>query len=138
VKYKNNAVAFLAQLEKISVVPAQKSKLVINTRTGTIVIGEGVKLSKAAIAHGNLSVVISENNQVSQPNALAGGETTKVSNPSIAVSETGGKIMMLNESATINDVVKALNSIGATPRDIIAILQALKEAGALYADIELL
>jgi len=137
-QYKNNPVLLLAQLEKISVVPSNKAKLIINTRTGTIVIGDGVKLSRAAIAHGNLSVVISESNDVVQPNALGSGETAKVTNTSVGVSETGGKVMMLNEGVTINDVVKALNSIGATPRDIISIIQALKEAGALYADIELL
>jgi flagellar P-ring protein precursor FlgI len=137
-KYINNPVLLVAQLSKISVVPDKQAKIVMNTRTGTIVIGEGVRLSKAAIAHGNLSVVISPNISVSQPAPLSEGETVEVSQPEISVSETGGKVMVMNEGSTIGDVVKALNSIGASPRDIISIIQALKEAGSLYAKIELI
>ncbi len=135
-KYKSNPVLMIGQIEKITITPTAKAKIIVNSKTGTIVMGEGVQLGRAAIAHGNLQVVIRENNEVIQPNPLGSGETVKVSNPEISTSETGGKVMMMNEGATLRDVVKALNSIGATPRDVISILEALKQAGALFGEIE--
>jgi len=137
-EYQLNPVALLAHLEKITITPPAKSKLIVNTRTGTIVIGENVKLARAAVAHGNLSVVISSSAQVSQPEPLSDGKTVVSQQSDISVTEMGGRVMMLKEGSNIGDVVKALNSIGATPRDVIAIIQALKEAGALYADLELM
>ena len=123
-EYQLNPVALLAHLEKITITPPAKSKLIVNTRTGTIVIGENVKLARAAVAHGNLSVVISSSAQVSQPEPLSDGKTVVSQQSDISVTEMGGRVMMLKEGSNIGDVVKALNSIGATPRDVIAIIQA--------------
>ncbi len=136
--YKSRIPLFLSSVQNLEVVAEQKAKIIINTRTGTIVMGEGVRISKAAITHGNLSVIIKSEEDISQPMPLSGGQTTSTTSTSISVEEEGKKIMMVKDSSTINDVVGALNEIGATPRDIISILQAMKEAGALHAEIELL
>jgi flagellar P-ring protein precursor FlgI len=90
------------------------------------------------VAHGNLTVVISTENEVSQPNALAGGDTTTVSNTDIKIESSGGNMLHLKHGVALGDVVKALNSIGATPQDMLAILQAMKAAGALRAELEII
>ncbi|MFZ6848438.1 flagellar basal body P-ring protein FlgI [Undibacterium sp. RuRC25W] len=132
-------VAFLGMLENIDVTPAQNvAKVILNGRTGSIVMNQAVTLDACAVAHGNLSVVINTDNAVSQPNALAGGQTTPVANSTITIAKDAGQLQLLKAGASLADVVKALNSIGATPQDLLAILQAMKASGALHAELEII
>lgn len=132
-------VAFLGQLENIDVTPAQsQAKVILNARTGSIVMNQAVTLDSCAVAHGNLSVVISTDNAVSQPNALAAGQTAPVANSTVSINKDAGQLVVLKAGVSLTDVVKALNSIGATPQDLLAILQAIKSAGALRADLEII
>ncbi|MEI6668815.1 MAG: flagellar basal body P-ring protein FlgI [Acidobacteriota bacterium] len=127
---------FMARLEPIDVTVDEIARVVVNERTGTVVVGSHVTLGPAAVAHGNLSVKISTQNQVSQPSALSQtGTTTTVQQTQVDVKEGGGQLVALEEGVTLQDVVRALNALGATPRDIIAIMQALKAAGALRAEL---
>ena len=96
------------------------------------------KLDTCAVSHGNLSVVIQADNAVSQPNALAGGQTAGVQNAQVSINKEPGKVMLLKGGASLSDVVKALNAIGATPQDLLAILQAMKAAGSLRAELEVI
>lgn len=132
-------VTFLGMLESIDVTPAQTAaKVILNARTGSIVMNQAVTLDTCAVAHGNLSVVINTDNAVSQPNALSGGQTAATSNSSIAITKEPGQLLMLKAGASLTEVVKALNAIGATPQDLLAILQAMKASGALHADLEII
>jgi len=127
---------FMARLEPIAVTVDEVARVVVNERTGTVVVGSHVTLGSAAVAHGNLSVRISSQNEVSQPAPLSKkGETAVVTQTQVDVKESGGKLVALEEGATLYDVVRALNALGATPRDIIAIMQALRAAGALRAEL---
>ena len=128
-------LAFLAQLEQITVTPDVAAKVVINERTGTIVIGGSVSILPVAISHGNLSVEIRSEPIVSQPAPFSQGQTTVVPNTSASVYQDNGKVVTLENVTTVQEVAQALNSIGIMPRDIIAVLQALKVAGALKAEI---
>jgi flagellar P-ring protein precursor FlgI len=112
--------------------------VVINERTGTVVIGQSVRVATVAVAHGNLKVSISEEARVSQPPPFSNGETVVTTATTLEVEEEGGQLMVLPGTATIGDLVNVLNTVGATPRDIIAILQAIKEAGALYGELEII
>ena len=132
-------VSFLGTLENIDVTPAQTAaKVILNARTGSIVMNQSVTLDTCAISHGNLSIVINTDNAVSQPNALAGGQTAATANSNISITKDAGQLMVLKAGASLSDVVKALNSIGATPQDLLAILQAMKASGALHADLEII
>ncbi|MDD4912271.1 MAG: flagellar basal body P-ring protein FlgI [Sideroxydans sp.] len=132
-------VAFISRVENVSLITATGSaKVIVNARTGSVVMNQNVSLDSCAVAHGNLTVVIKADNTVSQPNALAGGDTTAVSNASIEIKADPGNLLTLSRGASLGDVVKALNSIGATPQDMLAILQAMKSAGALHADLEVI
>ena len=132
-------VSFLAALENIDVSPAQSSaKVILNARTGSIVMNQAVTLDSCAIAHGNLSVVINTENAVSQPNALAAGQTTGTANSTISINKEAGQLVVLKAGVSLTEVVKALNAIGATPQDLLVILQAMKSAGALRADLEII
>ena len=132
-------VAFLGALESLDVIPAQTAaKVILNARTGSIVMNQSVSLETCAVAHGNLSVVINTENAVSQPNALSEGQTTTTGNSNVSITKEGGQLLMLKAGASLADVVKALNSIGATPQDLLAILQAMKASGALRADLEII
>jgi len=132
-------VAFLGALESIEVTPAQTAaKVILNARTGSIVMNQSVSLETCAVAHGNLSVVINTDNAVSQPNALSNGQTAATPNSNVSITREGGQLLMLKAGANLSDVVKALNSIGATPQDLLAILQAMKASGALRADLEII
>ncbi|MES1923785.1 flagellar basal body P-ring protein [Salinisphaera sp. T31B1] len=132
-------VAFLARVQNIDVTPGQaRPRVVINSRTGSVVMNTTVTLDQAAVAHGNLSVVIDSNPIVSQPNAFSGGQTAVVPNADVTVQEGSGALNMVRASATLRDVVNALNQLGATPTDLMAILEALKSAGALNADLEII
>ncbi|WP_407672391.1 flagellar basal body P-ring protein FlgI [Noviherbaspirillum pedocola] len=132
-------VAFLGALESLDVVPAQTAaKVIVNARTGSVVMNQAVTLDTCAVAHGNLSVVINTNNSVSQPAPLSNGQTVGVQNSQIEITKDPGKVVLLKRSASLAEVVKALNAIGATPQDLLAILQAMKAAGSLRADLEII
>lgn len=128
-------IHLLASLEELDVEPDTSARVVVNERTGTIIIGEHVRVSTIALAHGNINIAIRTETSVSQPNAFGEGNTEVVDNVDIQVTEEGGKISLMKKSVELSDVVDALNSLGATPRDLIAIFQALKESGALQADL---
>jgi flagellar P-ring protein precursor FlgI len=131
-------IHLVAQLENINVEPDLPARVVVNERTGTIIMGENVRVSTVALAHGNLNITIKRETQVSQPNALAEGDTAVVENAEVAVTEEEGKFALIKQSVSLGEVVSALNGLGATPRDLIAIFQALKQAGALQADLVLM
>ncbi len=132
--------AFIAELETLRVTPDTPAKVVINERTGTVVLGQDVRIGPVAVAHGNLAVRVETRVQVSQPPPLAprGSTTVVVPESQVQAQEQGGQVHLLPAGASIGDVVAALNALGATPRDLIAILQAIQRAGALDADLELL
>ncbi len=129
-------VSYLALLENLEVVPGEAAaKIIVNSRTGTVVIGQNVTVMPAAVAHGNMTVTISENPQVSQPGPLAGGQTAVVPDTTIEVSEEGNRMFLFNPGVDLNEIVRAVNQVGAAPGDLVAILEALKEAGALRAEL---
>lgn len=129
-------VSFLATLENLDVIPAEESaKVIVNSRTGTIVVGQNVKLLPAAITHGGLTVTIAEATQVSQPNALANGETVVAADTTIGVSESDRRMFMFSPGTTLDELVRAVNLVGAAPSDVLAILEALKVAGALHGEL---
>jgi flagellar P-ring protein precursor FlgI len=133
-------VSFLADVENLPLelaIPA--AKVVLNPRTGSIVLNQAVSISPCAVAHGSLSVTISATPVISQPNAFSTGGTTQVAEKAdISITQQGGSIITLPGTAQLADVVKALNSLGATPQDLLAILQAMKSAGALNAELEVI
>jgi flagellar P-ring protein precursor FlgI len=132
-------VSFLGILEGIDVKPAEAAaKIILNARTGSVVMNRAVTLEPCAISHGNLSVSIGADTQVSQPPAGSRGATVVTQNPQISVKKDAGKVIMLNGGASLAEVVKAMNAIGATPQDLLAILQALKAAGSLRAELEII
>ncbi|KPQ27917.1 MAG: flagellar P-ring protein precursor FlgI [Marinobacter excellens HL-55] len=129
-------VSFLSILENIEVEPAQESaRVVINSRTGTIVIGQNVKVSPAAVTHGSLTVTIQENPEVVQPNPFAEGDTAVEQNTQIAVTEDPSRMFQFGPATTLNEIVQAVNQVGAAPGDVMAVLEALKQAGALRAEL---
>ncbi|MDN3513549.1 MAG: flagellar basal body P-ring protein FlgI [Candidatus Brocadia sp.] len=132
---ENAIVRFIANIEELYIKPDSIARVIINERTGTIVAGENVRISTVAIAHGNLSITISEKPEVSQPGALASGQTTVVPRTDIEVIEEEKKLNVIQEGVTISDVARALNVLGVTPRDLISIFQAVKRAGALHAEL---
>lgn len=136
--YMGNIVGFVAALEDLSVTPDAIAKVVINERTGTIVMGSDVGISEVAVAHGNLQIRIQSGTEVSQPGPFSHGSTVVTPSTDIKVEEQPASMMVLPSSTNVGDVVRALNSVGATPRDIIAILQAIKSAGALHAELEII
>ncbi|MBI5307256.1 MAG: flagellar basal body P-ring protein FlgI [Planctomycetes bacterium] len=129
-------VKFVANVEELYIKPDAIAKVIINERTGTIVAGENVRLSTIAIAHGSLTITITEKPEVSQPNVLSTtGETMVVPRTNIDVSEGEKGLHIINEGVTISEVAHALNVLGVTPRDLISIFQAIKRAGALHAEL---
>ena len=133
-----NAVPFLASLSTLEVTPDNDAKVVINERTGTVVMGESVRVSTIAIAHGNLSIIVRENLDVSQPLPFSEGRTAVTPRTQIDVMEDANQLMVVPQGVSIGEVVNALNALGVTPRDLIAIFQAIKAAGALQADLEVI
>lgn len=132
-------VAFLAALETINIAPAATSaKIILNARTGSVVMNQTVTLENCAVSHGNLTVVINTAPVISQPGALSSGQTVSTARSQIDITKEPGKVLKLNSGANLSDVVKALNAIGATPQDLLAILQAMKAAGSLHADLEVI
>lgn len=132
-------VFFLSQLENLSLNPGTPTpRVIINQRTGSVVMNQLVNVEKCAIAHGNLSVTITSEPQVSQPEALSGGQTAVTAKTDVQIKSDKGELMVLPATASLNEVVKALNAVGATPQDLLAILQAMQAAGALKADLEII
>jgi len=132
-------VDFLADLENLDInLAAPAAKIVMNARTGSIVMNQAVTLAPCAVAHGSLSVTINSNPQVSQPAPNSGGQTVVTDKTDIAISSQSGSLVNMPAGTRLADVVKALNALGATPQDLLAILQAMKASGALTADIEVI
>ena len=132
-------VTFIGTLQDMNVNPAeQPAKVIMNARTGSVVMNRAVTLETCAISHGNMSVSVSSDPQVSQPNPLSGGSTVVTQNQNVAIKKDGGKVMMVKGGASLAEVVKALNAIGATPQDLLSILQAMKAAGSLRAELEII
>ena len=156
-EYKENIVQMMAQIGNLQVQPDTVAKVIVNEKTGTVVIGENVRIMNVAIAHGNLSIQIKENKNVSQPLPFSpegrgteptrlddgivvapGGSTVVTPDTDVSVSEENHRLMMVPEGRTIGELVRALNALGVTPRDLIVILQAIKSAGALQAELEII
>jgi len=133
--YSDRVVDFVSTLAELPVVPDTGARVVINERTGTVVIGHRVRIATVAVAHGGLTVRIQATDVVSQPPSFSDGETVVTTEVDIEAEEQTGSVTVLRSGANVDDLVKALNAVGATPRDIIAILQAIKEAGALYGEL---
>lgn len=137
-QYRSTLPVLIARLEPLPITLDVVARVVINERTGTIVMGGDVRLGPAAVAHGSLSVRIATQYDVSQPPPLSGGQTTVTPQTEVDVSEAQAQLVTLGSGATLGDVVQALNTLGVTPRDIIAVMQALKAAGALRAELVIL
>jgi flagellar P-ring protein FlgI len=135
----NARVAFLGRIENLEVRPMKTmAKIVVNPRTGSVVMNQTVSIESCAVAHGALSVVINAEQQVSQPNALSGGQTVVTTQAEIEIKQPGGALQQLKAGANLADVVRAINALGANPQDLVSILQAMKAAGALRADLEVI
>ncbi len=129
-------VAFLSAIENLEFDPADgAAKIIVNSRTGTIVVGKHVRLKPAAVTHGGMTVAIKENLNVSQPNSFSGGQTVVVPDSDIEVNEEKGKMFKFEPGLTLDDLVRAVNEVGAAPSDLMAILQALKQAGAIEGQL---
>ena len=138
-KFLNDRVTFLSILENMNInVASERAKVVVNERTGTVIIGNEVKLLPAAVAHGNITVTVKTINEVSQPNPFSGGSTEDFSNSEIDIEEAAGSLVEVKENSSLSDLVRALNAIGVTPFDLITILQALQKAGSLQAEIQVI
>ncbi|MBW2681359.1 MAG: flagellar basal body P-ring protein FlgI [Deltaproteobacteria bacterium] len=156
-KFQDKVVKLIAQIGDLEVVPDCVAKVIVNEKTGTVVVGENVRIQKVAVAHGNLSIQIKETKQVSQPLPFAppgrgtgatqmeggtivapGGSTVVTPDSDVGVTEEDNRLVLIPEGRTIGELVKALNAIGVTPRDLITILQAIKAAGALQGDLQII
>jgi flagellar P-ring protein precursor FlgI len=133
-----DVMALIAKLEHVRIAPDRVAKVVVNERTGTIIMGSEVRISTVAIAHGSLSVQVRTDYQVSQPLPYSRGKTEVVPQRDLSVHEDKKKISLIEEGASIGDLVQALNALGVTSRDLIAILQAIKQSGALQAELEII
>ena len=132
----NQRVAFMSMVESLEVTPGEPpARVVINSRTGTVVINRSVRVTAAAVSHGTISVAITATNEVSQPNALAGGQTTEVQNADIKVAEPNKPMFLFQPGVELRQIVDAVNQVGATPSALIAILEALKSSGSLRAEL---
>ena len=132
-------VSFLGSLESINITPAQTiAKVILNARTGSVVMNQAVTLDNCAVSHGNLSVIINSEPVISQPAPLSGGQTVVTQTSQIDIKKDSGQVMLIKGGTSLADVVKALNAIGATPQDLLAILQAMKAAGSLRAELEII
>jgi flagellar P-ring protein precursor FlgI len=136
--FRKDSAGFIADVERLTVEPDREAKIVVNERTGTIIMGKQVHISPVAIMQGNLTVEIQTTLNVSQPNALSAGTTKVTPQVDVGVKQDLAKNVVLQNGATVEELVRALTSIGSTPRDIISILQNLKSAGALEAELEVI
>jgi flagellar P-ring protein precursor FlgI len=136
-EYQSNLVPLMASIENIQITPDNKAKVVVDEKTGTVVVGRDVRISRVAIAHGSLQIVVQQSAQVSQPGAFSPGQTVVTPQTDIAAREENKRLVLV-EGATLQELTDGLNAIGATPRDLISILRALKAAGALHAELEVI
>ncbi len=136
-QYKNNMVPLMASLENIEISPDAPAKVVVDEKTGTVVLGRNVRISQTAVAHGNLQITVQETEQVSQPGPFSQGQTVVTPQTAVNVREENRRLMTV-EGATLQELVDGLNAIGATPRDLISILRTLQVSGALHADLEVI
>jgi flagellar P-ring protein precursor FlgI len=136
--YQNRPVEFISAVESVSVEVDAKARVVVNERTGTVVIGSDTTLLPVSIAHGNLSIQVETKLNVSQPDAFSQGQTVVTPEQKVRAEEQKSNFVTLNKGATVDDLIRALNALGVTPRDTIAILEALKSAGALQAELEII
>ncbi|MEM7219896.1 MAG: flagellar basal body P-ring protein FlgI [Pseudomonadota bacterium] len=129
-------ISYLAVLENLEIAPGDApAKVIVNSRTGTVVIGSNVRVSPAAVAHGSLIVTIKENIGVSQPAPFSEGETTVVDNSTVSITEEEGRMFLFEPGVSLDEIVRAVNEVGAAPGDLVAILEALKQAGSLHAEL---
>lgn len=135
--YRGNLVPLIASVENLEVTPQAVAKVVVDERTGTVVLGREVRVSQVAVAHGNLQIVVQEGAQVSQPGPFSQGQTVVTPQTNVNVTEENRRLHML-EGATLQELVDGLNAIGATPQDLISILKNLKASGALHAELEII
>ena len=135
---RKDLVGLVASLQQINIEPDSTAKVILDERTGTVVMGQDVRISSVAIAHGNLSVTIKEDKTVSQPAPFSQGQTVVTPQSNVKVKEGEKKLMVVPEGTSLGEVVKGLNAIGVSPRDLISIFQAIKAAGALQADLEVI
>ena len=137
--YRGRSVELVALIENLGVTPDMVSKVIINERTGTVIMGENVRIATIAIAHGNLSIQVNRQDNVSQPLPFSrGGETVVTSDRQMTVEEGRNPLFLVESGVSIGEVVRALNALGVSPRDLIAIFQALKAAGALQAELQII
>jgi flagellar P-ring protein precursor FlgI len=136
-QHKGNLVPLLANLENLEIRPDNRARVVVDEKTGTIVVGLNVKLAPAAVTHGNLQIEIRESAEVSQPLPFSGGQTVVVPETDIAVQEDNRKLKLV-EGASLQELVQGLNALGATPRDLISVLRTLQTSGSLHAELEVI
>jgi flagellar P-ring protein precursor FlgI len=133
---QSQRIAYLSTLEAIEIQPGDApARVIINSRTGTVVIGSAVRVTAAAVSHGSLSVTITERVDVSQPNALSVGETVSIARSDIKVDQPATRMFVFNAGVNLDEIVRAVNQVGAAPGDLVAILEALKQAGSLRAEL---
>jgi flagellar P-ring protein precursor FlgI len=132
----NQRVAFVAMLENLTLEPGEAAaRVIVNSRTGTVVIGRNVKVLPAAVSHGSLTVTITERAQISQPGPFSAGTTQVVPKTDIEVKEEGRRMFVFDPGVSLDEIVRAVNNVGAAPGDLVAILEALRNAGALRAEL---
>ncbi|PID77955.1 MAG: flagellar biosynthesis protein FlgA [Deltaproteobacteria bacterium] len=134
----NDIPKFIAGVESLDVETDVAAKIIVNEKTGTVVIGNDVRVDKIALTHGNLSITVKEEPEVSQPPSFSEGETVVTNKKDVEISEEKKKVMIIKKTASVEDLSKALNAMGVSPRDMISIFQALKKAGALHAKLEVI
>jgi flagellar P-ring protein precursor FlgI len=136
--YSQRIIEFMSMIENAKMEVDYPARVVVNEKTGTIIFGKDVKIAEVSIIHGSLSLQVGTTYNISQPQSLSGGQTTVIPEQTISVHEEKGRNVMLREGASVEEVVRALNTIGAGPRDVVAILQAIKAQGALRAELEII
>jgi flagellar P-ring protein precursor FlgI len=136
--FRGRSLAFISEVERLTVTPDQELKVVINERTGTIVAGEDIRIAPTTVVHGSLTVEITTEFDVSQPNSLSAGQTTVTPKTTLKTNEQRARNLTLKKGTTVDDLVRRLNAIGATSREVISILEGLRSAGALYAEIQVI
>jgi flagellar P-ring protein precursor FlgI len=136
--YQGQLIEFIAAMEELTLTPDSVARVVINEKTGTIVMGDNVRIQRVAVSHGNLNLVVAESAQVSQPGPFSQGQTAVVPQTSVEVTEEMGNLVVVEPGVSLGEIARALNAIGATPRDLIAIFQAIKASGALHAELVVL
>jgi flagellar P-ring protein precursor FlgI len=137
-RFKGKVVELVSSIEGLAIRPDTRAKVVVNERTGTVVVGEDVRISTVAVAHGNLSITIQPQTLISQPQAFSDGETVVVEESFVEVQEGEDKFALIPGGVSIGDLVRALNAIGISPRDLIAVFQAIQSSGALQAELEII